>query len=182
MCFQGDTFNVVQHWAENAITIHGEKNLKVLVGGREKKLRFRTKTRRSRDITLEERLLLRLKAWRKKNPSARFIFGTASDLPNGHFLEICKETARRAGLNCKRCQGCVDCKECENWFLHKFRATFATWALQRGLDIRTVQKLMGHTKLEMTARYLAPAKGKAAQEKLNLVFGNIGSSALSEAA
>jgi len=170
------------NWAENAITIHGEKNLKVLVGGKEKKLRFRTKTRRSRDITLEQELLVKLKAWRKQNPNARFIFGTASDLPNGHFLETCKETARRAGLNCKQCQGCIDRKECEDWFLHKFRATFANWALQHGVDIRTVQKLMGHTKLEMTARYLAPAKGKAAQEKLNLVFGNIGSNVLSEAA
>jgi hypothetical protein len=54
----------------------------VLVGGKEKKLRFRTKTLRSRDITLEEGLLLKLKAWREKNPTTRFIFGTASDLPN----------------------------------------------------------------------------------------------------
>lgn len=154
------------NWTENAITIHGEKNLKVRVGGKEKKLRFRTKTRRSRDITLEQELLLSLKAWRKKNPNARFIFGTASDLPNGHFLETCKETARRAKLNCKQCQGCVERNECENRFLHKFRATFATLALQRGVDIRTVQKLMGHTKLEMTARYLAPAKGKAAQGRV----------------
>jgi integrase len=170
------------NWTENAITIHGEKNLKVLVGGKEKKLRFRTKTRRSRDITLEQGLLLKLKVWRKKNPSARFIFGTASDLPNGHFLETCKETALRARLNCKQCQGCVDRKECENWFLHKFRATFATWALQRGVDIRTVQKLMGHTKLEMTARYLAPAKGKAAQEKLNGVFRSVGSDPFADVA
>ena len=50
------------NWTENAITIHGEKNLQVRVGAEEKKLRFRTKTRRSRDITLEEELLLRLKA------------------------------------------------------------------------------------------------------------------------
>jgi integrase len=167
-------------WTENAITIHDEKNLKVLVGGKEKKIKFRTKTRRSRDITLEGGLLLKLKEWRKKNPSVRFIFGTSSDLPNGHFLETCKETARRAGLNCKHCQGCVDRKECEDWFLHKFRATFATWALQHGVDIRTVQKLMGHTKLEMTARYLAPAKGKAAQDKLNGVFARIRSNALTE--
>jgi hypothetical protein len=37
---------------------------------------------------------------------------------------------------------------------------------------------MGHTKLEMTAGYLAPAKGKAAQEKLNVVFRTVGSAAL----
>jgi integrase len=170
------------NWAENVITIQGEKNLKVRIGGKQKKLTFRTKTRRSRDITLEEGLLTKLRLWREENPNTRFIFGTSSDLPNGHYLETCKETARRAGLNCKQCQGCLEREECENFFLHKFRATFATWALQGGVDIRTVQKLMGHTKLEMTARYLAPAKGKAAQEKLNAVFAGVGSGALADVA
>jgi site-specific recombinase XerD len=38
---------------------------------------------------------------------------------------------------------------------HKFRATFATHMLQRGVDIRTVQELMGHTNIQTTMRYLA---------------------------
>ena len=59
------------------------------------------------------------------------------------------------------------------WDLKTFRSTFATWALQRGVDIRTVQALMGHTKIDMTAKYLAPLKGKAAQQKLNLAFANV---------
>lgn len=37
---------------------------------------------------------------------------------------------------------------------HKFRATFATHMLQRGVDIRTVQELMGHTNIQTTMRYL----------------------------
>jgi site-specific recombinase XerD len=40
---------------------------------------------------------------------------------------------------------------------HKFRATFATHLLQRGVDIRTVQELMGHTNIQTTMRYLAVA-------------------------
>jgi len=170
------------NWSENVITIQGEKNLRVCVDGKEKKLKFRTKTRRSRDITLEVGLLEKLDLWHDKNPTTRFIFGTSSDLPNGHFLETCKEVARRAGLNCKQCQGCLKRDQCEKFYLHKFRATFATWALQGGVDIRTVQSLMGHTKLEMTARYLAPAKGKAAQDKLNAVFARVDSEALASAA
>jgi site-specific recombinase XerD len=38
---------------------------------------------------------------------------------------------------------------------HKFRATFATTMLSRGVDVRTVQELMGHTDLATTMRYLA---------------------------
>jgi site-specific recombinase XerC len=38
---------------------------------------------------------------------------------------------------------------------HKFRATFATHMLQRGVDIRTVQELRGHTNIQTTMRYLA---------------------------
>jgi hypothetical protein len=30
--------------------------------------------------------------------------------------------------------------------------------------------MMGHSKIEMTERYLAPAKGPAAQNKMNAVF------------
>ena len=38
---------------------------------------------------------------------------------------------------------------------HEFRATFATHMLQRGVDIRTVQELMGHTNIQTTMHYLA---------------------------
>jgi site-specific recombinase XerD len=40
-------------------------------------------------------------------------------------------------------------------YAHKFRATFATHMLQRGVDIRTVQELMGHTNIQTTMCYLA---------------------------
>jgi integrase len=163
------------NWSENVVTIRGEKTLRLVVDGKEKVISFKTKTRRSRDITLEAGLLSKLQLWRKKNPKTRFIFGTGSDLPNGHYLELCKNIAAKANLNCGTCESCLhtDGKQCERWFLHRWRNTFATWSLQRGVDIRTVQQLMGHTKLEMTARYLAAAKGKAAQERLNAVFAGI---------
>lgn len=137
-------------------------------------LRFRTKTGKSREITIEAGLLKKLKIWKKKNTGKRFIFGTAKDKPNGHFLEACKRTAKRAGLFCGECPACLkeDAKweSCDRWYLHKFRASFATWSLQAGVDIRTVQMLMGHAKIEQTAKYIAPARGRAAQEKLNAVF------------
>jgi integrase len=137
-------------------------------------LDFLTKTGKSREITIEANLLQKLRDWQKKNPGKKFIFGTATDKPNGHFLEACKRTAKRAGLFCGECPSCKaeDAKweSCDRWYLHKFRASFATWSLQAGVDIRTVQMLMGHAKIEQTAKYIAPARGRAAQEKLNAVF------------
>lgn len=38
---------------------------------------------------------------------------------------------------------------------HKFRATFATTLLTRGVDIRTVQELLGHADIKSTMKYLA---------------------------
>ena len=134
---------------------------------------FRTKTGKSRKITLESAVLEKLNEWHRKRPNTRFVFGTASDKPNGHFLEACKRTASRAGLNCGACTTCIERNECERWYLHKWRATFATWSLQRGVDIRTVQLMLGHTKVEMTERYLAPAEGPAAQAKMTAVFAGL---------
>ena len=110
---------------------------------------------------MEGELYEKLKPWHVMNPGKRFIFGTRSDQPNGHFLEACKELAAKAGYD--------DSK----FWLHKFRSTFATWALRRGVDIRTVQGWMGHGKIEMTERDLAKGTGEYAQAKMNAGFGTV---------
>jgi integrase len=155
---------------EHRIIIAGEKRMTVVVDGKAKQLAFRTKSRRSRTIPLENNLLGDLREWRKSNPNTRFVFGTSSDLPDGHMLEVVKTTVQKTGLGCGTCAPCLSQRGCERWFLHKFRHTFATWSLQAGVDIVTVQKMLGHTKIEMTARYLGALHAKAAQEKLNAVF------------
>ena len=91
-----------------------------------------------------------------------------------NFLRQCKSVAWHAGLNCGLCdtgQGhCAKGPYCQNWFLHKFRATFATMHLRAGVDLRTVQEWMGHKDLESTSRYLQPARGSQALALVNNTF------------
>jgi integrase/recombinase XerD len=93
-----------------------------------------------------------------KNPTTRLVFPTDEGKVEGHFLRICKAVAHRLG------------QDPSNFWLHKFRDTFATWALRRGVDIRTVQHWLGHASIEMTQRYLAPEQGEQAQRQINQAF------------
>ena len=120
---------------------------------------FRTKTGKSRVVPLECGLASKLAAWRVKHPATRLVFGT-DDRVEGHYLRICKAIAKQAGM------------DQNNFWLHKFRDTFATWALRRGVDIRTVQHWLGHADITMTQRYLAPEQGEQAQRQINQAFNS----------
>lgn len=125
-------------------------------------LGFEPKDSEERSVPLINGLGDRLREWRKKNPTTRFVFGTRSDLPNFHWLENLKDAAKDAGMDPEACR------------LHMFRATYCTTALRSGLDLPTVQRLMGHSDLASTMRYLKPQTNASVLDRLNAAFSSVG--------
>lgn len=132
-------------------------------------LGFKIKDREERELGVPADLLSKLQVLRSQRPASRFVLGTAGDSPNTKMLRLLKRLVRRADLHCKSCNGCKDRKECEQWYLHKFRSTCATTLLRNGMDLRTVQAFMGHSDIETTMRYLRPQEQRSTQALLNAV-------------
>lgn len=148
----------------------------------QKKPGFSPKNYEIRAVVVAQKLIDRLKA-RRKTFTSQLVFPTEAHhskkdhkggKPNGKLLKMCKDVAFRANLNCGHCTGeltvyvmrggksykdkrqycCATSPHCSHWFLHKFRHTFASQMLQSKVDVRTLQKLMGHKHLSTTERYL----------------------------
>ena len=122
---------------------------------------FKIKDKEERDLPIPADLLDRLKSYRAQHPVGRLVTGTATDKPNRKLLRTLKRLAKAAGMNCGQCAGCRAHKECERWWLHKFRATRITRLLQSGMNLRTVMRFSGHSDLASVMRYLSPASDAA---------------------
>lgn len=86
-----------------------------------------------RDILLKQKAI--------KSPAAYVFTGRSGGKINQRTIqEIIKQAAARAGIN-KRVSP------------HTLRHSFATHLLESGTDIRYIQKLLGHSKLQTTERY-----------------------------
>jgi integrase len=106
---------------------------------------FSPKNYREREIPIPARLVQSLKAWRgRADKNCGLVFPTSGCRPKLDFLDCLKAAAKRARL------------KPENFWLHKFRATFATWSLWAGVDLRTVQQWLGHSDM----RYLKPSRSQ----------------------
>jgi integrase/recombinase XerD len=74
-------------------------------------------------------------------PEHHWLFPGRSDhqaLTTRQFSRLFKEAAKAAGLRKAVC-------------LHSLRHSFATHLLERGTDIRVIQALLGHDRLEIVA-------------------------------
>lgn len=131
---------------------------------------FTTKTHEEREIPIPTELAKELESL--KNKKSRLVFPTRTGKPNNKWWYMLKRLAKNAGVNCGHCKTCLDPKkkECEHWYLHKFRATCATTWLRSGFDIKTVQYLLGHKDIESTMRYLASQKNDLLRDRIDKVW------------
>ena len=117
------------------------------------------KAYKEREIPIPAKLVKSLKAWKaKSDKSCSLVFPTAGCKPKLDFLDGLKVVAERAKL------------DKDEFWLHKFRATFATWLLWAGVDLRTVQQWLGHSDMESTMRYLKPSRSQHVRDKVNEIF------------
>ncbi len=116
------------------------------------------KGRKDRNVMLPADILGLLRLWWKERPrrqdrdlapSARWLFPgrkAGQPLTTRQFARLFQETLKKAGIT-------------KPVTLHSLRHSFATHLLERGVDIRVIQALLGHDKLETTARYTRVATG-----------------------
>jgi hypothetical protein len=117
------------------------------------------KAYKEREIPIPEKLVKGLKSWKaKSDKTCSLVFPTAGCNPKLDFLDCLKAVTERAKLG-----------EGDFW-LHKFRATFATRCLWAGVDLRTVQQWLGHSDIESTMRYLKPSRSQHVRDKVNEIF------------
>jgi integrase len=116
---------------------------------------FTPKDWEQRTIEVPDDLLKILKEMPRRGS---LVFANSSGRKYTHSWDDCVAIAKRAKV--------------EGAHPHRFRATYATRLLQNGVDLKTVQKLLGHRDIESTMRYLARAESKKVREKVNAVkFG-----------
>ena len=94
-------------------------------------------------MSLSPTLLAELRAWWWIRRPPLWLFpGRGGDRPlnPSGVQRACQEAARRAGLT-------------KHATPHTLRHSYATHLLEAGLDVRTLQKLLGHSQLATTAHY-----------------------------
>ena len=118
------------------------------------------KAYKEREIPIPAKLVKKLKAWKAKaDKTCGLVFPTSGCNPKLDFLDCLKACADRAQL------------DKDDFWLHKFRSTFATRCLWAGVDLRTVQQWLGHSDMESTMRYLKPSRSQQIRAKVNEIFG-----------
>jgi integrase/recombinase XerD len=123
-----------------------------------------SKSRKDRNVMLSPEMLDLLRQWWKVRPTRwdagvsaqeRWLFPgrkPGQPMTTRQLNRLFHEAADGAGIRKGVC-------------LHTLRHSFATHLLERGADIRIIQAILGHDKLDTTARYTRVATGMIANIK-----------------
>jgi len=115
---------------------------------------FSPKTWEERSVEIAQELVGILHGLERKS---RYVFCTRTGARFTHSWDECQKIAEKAGI--------------KNAYVHKFRATCATRLLQGGMDLKTVQRLLGWKSLESAMRYLAKAESPMVRAKVDAIWG-----------
>ena len=112
-----------------------------------------TKNNERREVPINE-LLFKVLLGVKKNAGSPYVFSKKNGKPYSNVRRSFETTKEKAGI--------------EDFRFHDLRHTFASHIVMAGVDIKTVQELLGHKSYEMTLRYahLSPDHKKAAVDIL----------------
>jgi len=120
-----------------------------------------TKGANKREIPMNEvvyKMFLRV----RKNPNSPYVFCHKNGKPYKDLRASLDKAAKEA--------------EIERFRFHDLRHTFASHLVMAGVDLKTVQELLGHKTIEMTLRYshLSPDHKKEAVEVLGRLMDTTG--------
>jgi integrase len=128
--------------------------------------KFTPKAYQIRDVSIPPDLAALLRCWLGTHdhdlvfptPLQRGDLGKPFSRVDGHILRLCKRFAKRAGLDPDGAR------------LHKFRSTYATICLRKGMDLETLRAQLGHRDTESLRRYVVALKDELRARKVAEVF------------
>jgi integrase/recombinase XerD len=105
----------------------------------------RAKGGKDRQVCLSPRLLKCLRRyWQSERPGKLYLFpswGQAGHITKASFSQVLRDAVRKSGVK-KRVTP------------HTLRHSYATHSIEAGVDLRSLQVLLGHTHIETTAHYV----------------------------